>query len=125
MSVLYAAVAAGLFGCALHMILSRNLVRLLLGLSLLTTAVNMVLFLAGRVRSTQPPLIVEGAERLQESADPVPQALVLTAIVIGFALTVVLTSLALRAFKAHGTLDGAGIRAAESLGALPADAADR
>ena len=125
MSVLYAAVAAGLFGCALHMILSRNLVRLLLGLSLVTTAVNMVLFLAGRVRSTQPPLIVEGAERLQESADPVPQALVLTAIVIGFALTVVLTSLALRAFKAHGTLDGAGIRAAESLGARPADAADR
>ena len=125
MSVIYAAVAAGLFGCALHMILSRNLVRLLLGLSLLTTAVNLVLFLAGRVRTTQPPLIAEGMERLQESADPLPQALVLTAIVIGFALTVILTSLALRAYKAHGTLDSDEIRAAESLGAIPRDADDR
>ena len=125
MTVLYAAVAAGLFGCALHMILSRNLVRLLLGLSLMTTAVNLVLFQAGRIRTMQPPLIAEGAERLGESADPVPQALVLTAIVIGFALTVVLASLALRAYRAHGTLDSDEIRAAESLGALRSDEVDR
>ncbi|HET6837271.1 MAG TPA: sodium:proton antiporter, partial [Gemmatimonadales bacterium] len=96
MSVLYAFVAAGLFGCGLYMVLSRNLVQLLLGLSLLTTAVNLVLFQTGRFRSVQPPLIPEGADRLHGSADPLPQALVLTAIVIGFALSVVLASLALR-----------------------------
>src|SRR6185295_19094497 len=66
-SVLYAFVAAGLFGCGLYMVLSRHLVRMMLGLSLLTTAVNLVLFQAGRIRSTQPPLIVEGADRLRES----------------------------------------------------------
>ena len=60
MSVLYAFVAAGLFGCGLYMVLSRHVVRMLLGLSLLTTAVNLVLFQAGRIRSAQPPLIRGG-----------------------------------------------------------------
>ena len=87
MTVLYAFVAAGLFGCGLYLVLSRHLVRMLLGLSLLTTAVNLVLFQAGRFRSVQPPLILEGADRLHGSADPLPQALVLTAIVISFATT--------------------------------------
>lgn len=121
MSILYAFVAAGLFGCGLYMVLSRHLVRLLLGLSLLTTAVNLVLFQAGRIRSVQPPLILEGADRLRDSADPLPQALVLTAIVIGFALTVMLASLALRAYRAHGTLRSDEIHSAERLGDPRAD----
>ena len=116
MSVLYAFVAAGLFGCGLYMALSRHVVRMVLGLSLLTTAVNLVLFQAGRIRTAQPPLIPEGADRLGESADPVPQALVLTAIVIGFALTVILASLALRAWRAEGTLRSDELSSARDLG---------
>jgi multicomponent Na+:H+ antiporter subunit C len=115
-SVLYALVAAGLFGCGLYMVLSRHIVRVVLGLSLLTTAVNLMLFQSGRIRSAQPPLIPEGAERLGESADPLPQALVLTAIVIGFALTVILAALALRAWRGHGTLRTDVIRSARELG---------
>jgi multicomponent Na+:H+ antiporter subunit C len=118
-SILYAFVAAALFGCGLYMVLSRNLVRLLLGLSLLGTSVNLMVFQAGRIRSTQPPLIGEGAERLQDAADPLPQALVLTAIVIGFALSVILVSLALRAYRGHGSLDSDQIGSAELLGAPP------
>jgi multicomponent Na+:H+ antiporter subunit C len=105
-SVLLAFVAAGLFGCGLYMVLSRHLVRMVLGLSLLTTAVNLMVFQAGRIRSAQPPLIAPGAERLGESADPVPQALVLTAIVIGFALTLILTALVLRAWEGHRSAPG-------------------
>lgn len=116
MTILYAFAAAGLFGCGLYMILSRHLIRLLLGLSLLTTAVNLMLFQTGRIGSDQPPLILEGADRLHDSADPLPQALVLTAIVIGFALSVVLVSLALRAWRGHGTLRSDQIRSAEDLG---------
>ena len=116
MSILLAFVAAGLFGCGLYMVLSRHLVRMVLGLSLLTTAVNLMVFQAGRLRSEQPPLIPEGVERLGESADPVPQALVLTAIVIGFALTVILTALALRAWGGHRTLRTDEIRSAQALG---------
>ena len=116
MSVLYAFVAAGLFGCGLYMVLSRNFVRLLLGLSLVTTAVNLIVFQAGRFRSLQPPLIPEGADRLRDSADPLPQALILTAIVIGFALTVMLAVLAMRVWRGHGTLASDEIRSAERLG---------
>ncbi len=116
MNVLYALVAAGLVGCSVYMVLSRNIVRLLLGLSLMTTAVNLVLFQTGRNRSSQPPLIPEGEVALGASADPVPQALILTAIVIGMALTVMFTVLALRAYRGHGTLRGDRIRSAERLG---------
>jgi multicomponent Na+:H+ antiporter subunit C len=115
-SILYAFVAAGLFGCGLYMTLSRHVVRMVLGLSLLTSAVNLALFQAGRIRTAQPPIIAEGAERLGESADPLPQALVLTAIVIGFALTVVLAALVLRAWRAHGTLRSDELRSAQDLG---------
>ena len=116
MTVLYAFVAAGLFGCGLYMVLSRHVVRMVLGLSLLTTAVNLMLFQAGRIRTAQPPLIREGAERLAESADPLPQALILTAIVIGFALTVILAALTLRAWRGQHTLRSDELRAAQDLG---------
>ena len=111
MSVLYAFVAAALFGCGLYMVLSRNIVRMVLGLSLLTTAVNLVLFQAGRIRTSQPPLIPDGSERLGESADPLPQALVLTAIVIGFALTVILAALALRTWRGDLYVNLASVQA--------------
>ncbi|HEU4700116.1 MAG TPA: NADH-quinone oxidoreductase subunit K [Gemmatimonadales bacterium] len=116
MSVLYAAVAAGLFGCGVYLVLSRHLMRMILGLSLLTTAVNLVLFQTGRIGSDQPPIIPAGAERLGAAADPVPQALVLTAIVIGFALTLVLAALALRVWRGERTLRSDAIRAAQALG---------
>ena len=116
MSALYAFVAAGLFGCGLYMVLSRHLVRVLLGLSLVSTAVNLMVFQAGRIQSVQPPLIPEGAARLHDAADPLPQALVLTAIVIGFALSVILASLVLRAWRGHGTLRSDEIHSAERLG---------
>ncbi len=116
MSILYAFVAAVLFGCGLYMVLSRHIVRMVLGLALLTTAVNLMLFQAGRIQSVQPPLIPDGAERLGESADPLPQALVLTAIVIGFALTIILAALSLRAWRGGATLRSDELRAARELG---------
>ena len=125
MTIIYAFVAACLFGCGLYMVLSRNLVRLLLGLSLLTTAVNLMLFQTGRMNSDQPPLIRDGATRLAESADPVPQALILTAIVIGFALTVIMATLALRAYRDHGTLRSDEIHSAHELGDPDTEQHDR
>ena len=116
MNVLYAFVAAGLVGCSVYMILSRNIVRMVLGLSLMTTSVNLVLFQTGRNRSQEPPLIQEGEVVLTGAADPVPQALILTAIVIGMALTIMFTVLALRAYRGHGTLSSGEIRSAERLG---------
>ena len=69
------------------LLLSRDLFRTLVGLAVLGSAVNLTVFLAGRPGSLTPPLIPPGLDRLAAgAADPLPQALVLTAIVIGFAL---------------------------------------
>ena len=116
MNVFDALVAVAIFGCGIYMALSRNIVRLLLGLSMVGTAANLIIFQTGRPASAQPPIIPLGSASLGESADPLPQALILTAIVIGFALTVVLGALALRMYHAHGTLNIGAVRSAEQLG---------
>ena len=125
MSILYALTAASLFGCGVYMVLSRHVVRVLLGLSLLTTAVNLALFQAERYLTALPPLVPEAADRLGEAADPIPQALILTAIVIGFALTVTLAALALRTYTAHRTLRSDEIHSAQEVGDPFASEADR
>ena len=116
MTILYALVGAGIVACALFMILSRNLVRVLLGLSLLATGANLLLSLVGNVRSEQPPIIADGEQTLGQAADPLAQALVLTAIVIGFALTVVLAILVLRAWRGEQSVDSRQVDSAQALG---------
>lgn len=109
MTIFYAFCAAAIIACALHMALSRNLLRMLLGLSLLSTGVNLALFIGGGFASNQPPIIADGARALGVSADPLVQALILTAIVIGFALTIVLAAIVLRAWRATRSLDARDI----------------
>ncbi|MFM2042894.1 MAG: Na(+)/H(+) antiporter subunit [Pseudomonadota bacterium] len=112
-----AMVAAGVY-----MALSRHLVRMILGIALVATAVNVLIFTAGRVATVVPPVIPKGAVTLAEyAANPLPQALVLTAIVIGFALTAFSMVLALRAHQALRTLDTDAMRLAEA-GEIPAAA---
>jgi multicomponent K+:H+ antiporter subunit C len=69
------------------------------GLTLLSYAVNLFILASGRIDRTTPPLALPGATAL---ADPLPQALVLTAIVIGFGMTAFLIALALKALAANG-----------------------
>jgi multicomponent Na+:H+ antiporter subunit C len=74
-----------LYGLGLYMMMRRSLVKLVIGLALLGYAANLLLFTAGRLTAGRPPIVDAGATALPGSvADPVPQALVLTAIVIGF-----------------------------------------
>ena len=94
MTVFYALCASIIMGFAIHMVLSRNLVRTLLGLSLLSTGANLALFAAGGFGSNQPPIIAQGAKALGVSADPLVQA-----------LTVVLASVTLHIWRATGSLD--------------------
>lgn len=71
----------------LYLMLARDLFRLVVGLAVLSSAGNLVLFMSGRPGSLIPPVIESGRYGLDQGfADPLPQALVLTAIVIGFAL---------------------------------------
>jgi multicomponent Na+:H+ antiporter subunit C len=69
------------------LLLSRDLYRVIIGLSVLGSAVNLIVFMSGRPGSLIPPVIEAGSQQLPAAAaNPLPQALVLTAIVIGFAL---------------------------------------
>ncbi len=78
----------------LYLLLRPTTFSVVLGLTLLSYAVNVLIFLGGRLGAKSPPLAVPGADT---PADPLPQALVLTAIVIGFGMTAYLVALALKA----------------------------
>jgi multicomponent Na+:H+ antiporter subunit C len=85
MSVLLSIVTGLLFACGLYLMLRRSLTKLLLGLLLLANAANLLIFVASNPVKGHSPLVAEGMLALERSAaDPLPQALILTAIVIGF-----------------------------------------
>ena len=81
-----------------YLTLSRDIFRCLIGLALLGAAANLVLFTAGRLGSALPAVVPVGDQALTGAANPLPQALVLTAIVISFGMTAVLVMFALGAY---------------------------
>lgn len=107
MEILIAGVIGLLTACGVYLLLRARSFTVVLGLALLSYAVNLFLLAMGRLVTHRPPILEPG--RLDYS-DPAPQALVLTAIVIGFGMTAFLTVLALRARKDVGDdhVDGGG-----------------
>jgi multicomponent K+:H+ antiporter subunit C len=93
MEALIALAIGVLTGCGVYLLLRARSFPVVLGLTLLSYAVNLFLFATGRLVIGQPPVIGSGPGY----TDPLPQALVLTAIVIGFAMTAFVIMLALRA----------------------------
>ena len=101
------------FAAAIYLMLSRHIVRILIGVSLLGNAVNLLLFVAGRVTREVPPVIASGDMLPASAANPLPQALILTAIVISFSFFAFLMVLGYRAWQALRTDDTTGMRFAE------------
>ena len=99
MEALYAISLGVLSSCGVYLMLRGRTFPVVLGLTLLSYAVNLFLFAMGRLKSDAPAVVGAAAEY----ADPLPQALVLTAIVIGFAMTAFLIVLALRSLGEQGT----------------------
>lgn len=93
--------------CGVYLVLRGRTFSVVLGLSLLGYAANLFIFAMGRLAAGAPPLIASG---FSVYADPLPQALVLTAIVIGFGMTGFVVELALRVSRETGTdhVDGGG-----------------
>lgn len=92
MEVLLAVVIAVLVGSGVFLVLRARTFSVILGLTLLGYGVNLFIFAAGRLATGQAAIVGESAT----PTDPLPQALVLTAIVIGFAMTAFVVVLALR-----------------------------
>ena len=93
-----------LTGCGIWLLLRARSFDVILGLTFLAYAVNLLIFSMGRLKVGAPPILREGlAPTLANHTDPLPQALVLTAIVIGFATTGFVIELALRSRAESGT----------------------
>ena len=87
MELLLAMAIGTLCGSGVWLLLRPRTYQVIIGLSLISYAVNLFIFSMGRLRSGAPAVLTAQAGTLADHADPVPQALVLTAIVIGFATT--------------------------------------
>jgi multicomponent Na+:H+ antiporter subunit C len=95
-----------MYSAGVYLLLRRSIVKLILGILFLSNATNLVIFVSGRLRAAAPSFIEEG--KTLESAvvsDPLPQALVLTAIVIGFGFISFALALMYRFYKTTGTED--------------------
>jgi multicomponent Na+:H+ antiporter subunit C len=101
------ALASGvLYAAGIYLMLRRRLAQLIIGLSLISSGTNLLIFTAGGLTRARPPVVPPEATVLAPPyADPVPQALVLTAIVIGFGLTAFSLVLAHRVHRSLGTDD--------------------
>jgi len=122
MEALVASGVGAMTAAGVYLILRARSFPVIVGLAMLSYAVNVFLFATGRLALDLPPVITKTAEGY---TDPLPQALVLTAIVISFGMTAVVVVLALRAYLESGD-DAVDIGAtdSESADAPPEDEAD-
>ena len=106
METFWAFVVGALFAAAIYLLLRRNLAKLAIGLILLGNAANLLIFSAAGLTQGNPPFVPQGATApLQGSADPLPQALILTAIVISFGVLAFFLALLRVAYDRLGISD--------------------
>jgi multicomponent Na+:H+ antiporter subunit C len=114
MSTLLAIASGLLFAAGMYMLLRRSIVKILIGLVLLGHAANLLIFCAAGLRRGTPPLVPPGETTVGEPhTDPLPPALILTAIVISFAIVSFACVLVKRAYAVAGTDDTEAMRASE------------
>jgi len=100
MEIVTAMLIGVFFAAAIYLLLSKAVIRMLLGVALLGNAANLLIFTAGRLTREVPPIVPKGAYQIEGAfANPLPQALILTAIVIGFAMFTFLLVLGYRAYQ--------------------------
>ena len=114
MQTLCAILVGLMVAASVYLILDRNLIRFIFGLVLAGNAINLLIFTVGGLNSRRPPLIPVNMTGVQEPfANALPQALILTAIVIGFALLSFIFVLFYRSYQELGTVDTELMRIAE------------
>jgi len=113
MDNLYLMIEYGIYGAAIMLILvglyaaltKKSLIKIVIGLSIVDAGIHLLLIAIGYLKGGTAPIFSPGYEDMTDKmVDPVPQALVLTAIVIGFAVTAVALSLVIRLYRHHDTL---------------------
>lgn len=90
------------------MLTRKNIIRIIIGFSIIDTGIHILIMSIGYIKGRTAPILdkaVEMENRLQQVTDPVPSALVLTAIVIGLAVTALMLSFAVRLYRRNKSLD--------------------
>jgi multicomponent Na+:H+ antiporter subunit C len=105
MELVLAVVAGVLYATGLYLMLRRRLAQLIIGLGLLSNGSNVLIFAAAGVTRGKPPLVGDDGVMAASFADPVPQSLILTAIVIGFGVLAFSLVLAHRVHESVGSDD--------------------
>lgn len=82
----------------------RNIIKIIIGIGIMNYAINLFLILIGYRGQGRAPILAEG-QTVKNMVDPVPQAMVMVAIVLGLALTLFLVSSAIRIYEKYGTFD--------------------
>ena len=115
MQTILAVVIGGLYAAGLYMMVRRSFVKMIIGLALLGQAANLLIFTMGRLVRGNPPLIAEGQTTMASGvADPLPQALILTAIVIGFGIQAFMIILIKRVYQTAGSDDVDDMKATDT-----------
>lgn len=106
------------FTTAIYLLLSKAIIRMLLGVTILGNGVNLLIFTMGRLSREVPPIVQDGSYVPEVGfANPLPQALILTAIVIGFAMFTFLLVLGYRAYQELNADNTDTMRVAEPINA--------
>jgi multicomponent Na+:H+ antiporter subunit C len=106
MNVLIALLIGFLYAVSVYLLLRRSIVKLVIGILFLSYATNLMLFFAGGLTETSPAFVVASeAQSAVMTSDSLPQALILTALVIGFGVAAFSMVLIYRFYKETGTVD--------------------
>ena len=101
-----AAVAMILFGIGFsNLLLQKNLIKKIIGLNIMDTAVYLFLALKGYINGRKAPVVVDGVQSAEAYINPIPSGLVLTGIVVSVSVTALMLSLTIRLYHRYHTLD--------------------
>lgn len=115
MELITAVVCGVMLAASFYLLMRQNLLRFVIGLIIMGNAVNLVLFTMGRLTRAEPPVIPKGAKVIEGAyANPLPQALILTAIVISFGLLAFTLVLVYRNFSVNKTIETDDMQASEA-----------
>lgn len=99
-------VATILFGIGFaNLLLQKNLIKKIIGLNIMDTAVYLFLAIKGYIEGRTAPIVVDGVQEVEAYINPIPSGLVLTGIVVSVSVTALMLSLTVRLYKRYHTLD--------------------
>lgn len=105
MEILVAVLVGALYTAGVYMLLRRSIVKFIIGIIFMSNATNLLVFLSAGLVQGSPAFVNENTLNTAHLADPTPQALVLTAIVIGLGMVVFILALKYKFFEVTGTDD--------------------